>query len=137
MMYGFNQQISIDKINQQIAELERMKNGFQTIPQPITNVINTGNSQNIDFEARILNENEKPNEILIQRKTAFIDLKNGKLSIKEMNGDIKEYELVLPKTADQLKIEELERKLKEYEYELNKPNVKGKFNTNDAKHDKG
>ena len=73
----------------------------------------------VDFEARILNENEKPDEILIQRKTAFIDFKNGVLSIKELNGEIKSYKIELPKTPEQLKIEELERKLKEYEQSNN------------------
>ena len=107
----------MDRIDNQIKELENLKKNYQNLPQqqPIQNIINT-NSQNIDFEARILNENEKPDEILIQRKTAFIDLFKGKLSIKELNGDIKEYKIELPKTEDQLKIEQLERKLEEYEH---------------------
>ena len=107
----------MDRIDNQIKELENLKKNYQNLPQqqPIQNIINT-NSQNIDFEARILNENEKTDEILIQRKTAFIDLFKGKLSIKELNGDIKEYKIELPKTEDQLKIEQLERKLEEYEH---------------------
>lgn len=138
-MFGFNPQMNIDRINQQIQDLERMKTGFQNIPQqPIQNIINT-NASNIDFEARILKENEKVEEILVQRKTAFIDLINGKLSIKELNGDIKEYELVLPKTKEQLKIEELERKLSQYENERNgnvKSNDKRKSTNDDTKYDK-
>ena len=100
-------------------ELENIKRNYQNLQtQPIQNIINTNGTQ-IDFEARILNENEKPDEILIQRKTAFIDLKNGVLSIKELNGEIKSYKIELPKTPEQLKIEELERKLKEYEQSNN------------------
>lgn len=110
----------MDRIDNQIKELENLKKSYQQIPQqqPIQNIINT-NSQNIDFEARILNENEKPDEILVQRKTALIDLKNGQLSIKEINGDIKSYKIVLPKDEKDLKIEELERKLKNYEQLIN------------------
>lgn len=80
--------------------------------QPIQNIINTNGSQ-IEFEARILNENEKPNEILVQRKTMFFEPKKGKLYIKELNGDIKEYDVVLPLDEKDLKIQELERRLNE------------------------
>lgn len=118
---------NVERINQQIADLERLRNNIQAIPQqPIQNIINT-NGSNIEFEARYLNENEKPDEILVQRKTAFISLKNGKLYIKELNGDIVQYDLVIPKTAEQLKIEELERRLEEYEHrannEINEPST--------------
>ena len=74
----------IDRIDNQMKELENIKRNYQNLQtQPIQNIINTNGTQ-IDFEARILNQNEKPDEILIQRKTAFIDLKNGVLSIKEL-----------------------------------------------------
>ena len=124
----------MDRIDNQIKELENLKKNYQNLPQqqPIQNIINT-NSQNIDFEARILNENEKPDEILIQRKTAFIDLFKGKLSIKELNGDIKEYKIELPKTEDQLKIEQLERKLEEYEHRLSSIDSNGSTNEKDGK----
>lgn len=106
----------IDRIDNQMRELENLKKNYQNVsPQLPMNVFNVGNTSQIDFEARILNENEKPDEILVQRKTAFIDLFKGELSIKELNGDIKRYDIVLPKTKEQLKIEELERRLREYE----------------------
>ncbi len=100
----------IDRIDHQMRELENLKKNYQS--QPIQNIINTNGSQ-IDFEARILSENEKPDEILIQRRTAFIDLFKGELSIKELNGDIKNYKIVLPKDEKDLKIEELERRINE------------------------
>ena len=110
----------IDRIDNQIKELENLRKNYQNMPQhqPIQNIINTNGSQ-IDFEARILNENENPNEILVQRKTMFFEPKKGKLYIKELNGDIKEYDVVLPKTEEQLKIEELERRLSVYEQSTN------------------
>lgn len=110
----------IDRIDNQIKELENLRKNYQNMPQqqPIQNIINTNGSQ-MEFEARILNENENPNEILVQRKTMFFEPKKGKLYIKELNGDIKEYDVVLPKTEEQLKIEELERRLSVYEQSTN------------------
>lgn len=110
----------IDRIDNQIKELENLRKNYQNMPQqqPIQNIINANGSQ-MEFEARILNENENPNEILVQRKTMFFEPKKGKLYIKELNGDIKEYDVVLPKTEEQLKIEELERRLSVYEQSAN------------------
>lgn len=116
----------IDRIDNQMKELENLKRNYQNSQaRPIQNIINTNGSQ-IDFEARILNENEKPDEIPIQRKTAFIDLKNGVLSIKDINGKIEEYKIEIPKTPEQLKIEELERQNKELLSKLEEKERKGK-----------
>lgn len=117
----------MERIDNQIKELQNLKKSYQTMPQQPMNVFNVGgNAPQIDFEARILNENEKPDEILIQRKTAFIDLKNGVLSIKELNGEIKSYKIELPKTPEQLKIEELEKQNKELLSKLEEKERKNK-----------
>ena len=116
----------IDRIDNQMKELENLKRNYQNSQtQPIQNIINTNGTQ-VDFEARILNENEKPDEIPIQRKTAFIDLKNGVLSIKDVNGKIEEYKIEIPKTPEQLKIEELEKQNKELLSKLEEKERKGK-----------
>lgn len=129
----------IDRIDNQIKELENLRKNYQNMPQqqPIQNIINTNGSQ-MEFEARILNENENPNEILVQRKTMFFEPKKGKLYIKELNGDIKEYDVVLPKTKEQLKIEELERRLSVYEQSTNAVtnNEEQKPTSNDTKSSK-
>ena len=127
----------MDRIDNQIRELENLKKGYQNLPQQPTNIFNVGNNTpQINFEARMLEENEKPEEILVQRRTAFINLKKGLLSIKEINGDIKEFKIELPKTPEQLKIEELERKVKEYEYELSTINSNSSTNEENGKSDK-
>lgn len=127
----------MDRIDNQIRELENLKKGYQNLPQQPTNIFNVGsNTPQINFEARMLEENEKPEEILVQRKTAFINLKKGLLSIKEINGDIKEFKIELPKTPEQLKIEELERKVKEYEYELSTINSNSSTDEENGKSDK-
>lgn len=117
----------MERIDNQIKELQNLKKSYQTMPQQPMNVFNLGgNAPQIDFEARILNENEKPDEILIQRKTMFFEPKNGKLYIKELNGEIKSYDVILPKTPEQLKIEELEKQNKELLSKLEEKERKNK-----------
>jgi hypothetical protein len=129
----------IDRIDNQIKELENLRKNYQNMPQqqPIQNIINTNGSQ-MEFEARILNENENPNEILVQRKTMFFEPKKGKLYIKELNGDIKEYDVVLPLDEKDLKIQELERRLNVYEQSTNvvTNNEEQKPTSNDTKSSK-
>lgn len=123
----FNQQSNIERINNQIKELENLKGQYQNIPQqPIQNIINTNANQSIEFEARFVNENEEVENIPINRKTAFISPKNGYLKIKEINGDITKYDLIPPKDEKDLRIEELEKKIKEMEKQKNEhTNING------------
>lgn len=107
----------IPNIDRQIEELQNMKARY-TQPQ-VTNVINTQNTSSSDFEARYLNENEKVDEIIIQKRTAFISIKNKELTIKEINGDITTYGLIIPKDEKDIKIENLENKIKELEAKIN------------------
>ena len=124
----------MDRIDNQIRELENLKKGYQNMPQqPTQNIFNVGNTPQTDFEAVILNENQSPNEILVKRKTMFFEPKKGKLSIKEINGDITSYDVVMPKTPEQLKIEELERKIRDYEHELSAINGDGSTNEKNGK----
>ena len=74
--------IDIQRIDRQIEDLQRIKANYQQMSQPavpINNIINTQNQP--IFEAKFTNEN--PSDIYVQNKTAFIDLKNGILTIKE------------------------------------------------------
>lgn len=112
--------VDITRIDRQIEDLQRLKASYQqNIQPPINNYITTPVQQPATpiFEAKFTNEN--PSDILINNKTAFIDLKNGRLSIKELDGEIKEYALILPKDEKDIKIENLESKLKDMEVKLN------------------
>ena len=109
--------VEISRIDRQIEDLQRLKANYQAMPQPINNIINTPTTTQPIFEARFTTEN--PSDIYVQNKTAFIDLKNGKLSIKEPDGELKEYYIILPKDEKDLKIENLERKLREMETKMN------------------
>lgn len=117
--------MDISRIDRQIDELQRLKANYQAIQQPQQPINNIITSQPMTptqpiapiFEAKFTTEN--PADILVQNKTAFIDLKNGKLSIKELDGELKEYELVLPKDEKDIRIEELETKMKKLEESYN------------------
>ena len=47
------------------------------LQQPTQNIFNVGNTPQIQFEARYSDGSVNPNEVIVQHKTAFIDLKNG------------------------------------------------------------
>lgn len=113
--------MDISRIDRQIEDLQRIKASYQGMPQqPINNIITTASPQQNStsfFEAKFTTEN--PSDVLVNNKTAFINLKDGKLSIKEVDGEIKEYFLIVPKDEKDLKIENLETKLREMEMKLN------------------
>lgn len=104
----------VDNLLRQREKIDDMLKNYQ---QPM-NVFNVGTQ--VDFEARMLTKDENPKDIIIQRKTAFISLENALLTIKEINGDMKEYEIILPKTPEQIENEELKQRIKELEKELKK-----------------
>ena len=87
--------------------------------QPIQNIINTQMPFNNMFMAQYLKDNEKVEEIFVNHKTAFIDLKNKQLKVKEINGDVVTYGLILPKDEKDIKIEMLEQQIKKLEEMFN------------------
>lgn len=113
-MYG-----NLGEIDRQIDYWNRMKNAYQSLqPNPI-NIFNNTNP-GMDFEARIIDKNTRPSDVIVSRKTAFICFEEPLLTIKEVNGDMKEYKLEIPKTKEQLENEELKARIKELEKELGK-----------------
>ena len=110
-----NNQYMIENLLRYRNQIDDMLKNSQQ-PQPM-NVFNVGGTQ-IDFEARIINKDDKPNEIMVQRKTAFICFDNSTLTIKELNGDIKEYKIQIPKTKEKKKKKKKKKKVKELEDKL-------------------
>lgn len=106
----------VNEIDRQIDYLNRMKSTYQSLqPNPI-NIYN--NTNGVEFEARIIDKDTIPSDIIVSRRTAFICFETALLSIKEINGDIKEFEIVIPKTPEQIENEELKAKIKELEAKL-------------------
>jgi benzoyl-CoA reductase/2-hydroxyglutaryl-CoA dehydratase subunit BcrC/BadD/HgdB len=66
-----------------------------------------------------LKPGEDISNLIISKKTLFIDEDNSKISIKEVDGNIsKVYNIIVPKDEKDIKIEELEKKIKELEERL-------------------
>lgn len=116
----FNQnQGMINQLLRQKENIENMITQYSQPPAPVQTIINTG-SNNLEFEAKILNNDEDISNIAIMRRTLFVDEKNKKIVIKEVDGTIsKEYEIVVPLDEKDKKILELENRLKEMEVRIN------------------
>ena len=110
--FGFSNQSMLNQLFRQKDNIENLISQYSQ--PPVQNIINTSNST--DFEARILKENEQIENILINKRTMFLDETNKKLTIKELDGTIsKEYEIVIPLDEKDQKILDLENRLKEME----------------------
>lgn len=108
MMYN---PIDMNRIDKQIEDLQRLRANYQGMmmnPPPINNIINQQTQKPL-FEAKFTNDN--PSDIFVQNKTAFIDLKNNKLTIKEVDGDMKEYGILPPQDEKDIKIQQLEKEI--------------------------
>lgn len=80
-------------------------------PQPIQNIINTQMPMNTMFMAQMLKPNEKVEDMFVNNRTAFIDIHNKELKIKEIDGTITTYGLILPKDEKDLQIESLKEQI--------------------------
>ena len=98
-------------INQLMRQKDNIDNLLSQYSQPpVQNIINTGT----EFEARILKDGEDVSNVLINKRTMFLDKTNKKVVIKEIDGKIsEEYEIVIPLDEKDKKILELEKKLEE------------------------
>ncbi len=118
MPYNYNGMMN--QLYRQKENIDNMINQYantQSTP-PVQNIINTSSSSDIDV--KFLNPNEDISNIIISKRTLFIDENNAKISLKEINGNIsKEYTIIIPKDPKDLKIEELEEKIKGLEEKIN------------------
>lgn len=123
MPYNYNNAGLMNQLYRQKENIENMiaqytqNMGINTQP-PVQNIINTtGNSSDTDI--RYVKPNEDISNIIVSKKTLFIDEPNSKISIKEVDGNIsKVYNIIVPKDEKDIKIEELEKKIKELEERL-------------------
>lgn len=130
---------------QMLNQLLRQKDNVESLisqysQPPVQNIINTSPTE---FEARILKDDEEIDNIFVSKKTMFLDKKNKKLIIKELDGNIsEEYDIIIPLDEKDQKILDLETRLKEMEERINeysKPyesvNDEQKSNSNDNEYD--
>lgn len=130
-MAGYNYNNYYNPNQQMLNSLERQKENINNLiaqysqPQqpvaPVQNIINT-NSNNMEFEAKMINENDDPSNIAVTRRTLFVNEAKKKMYIKEVDGTIsKEYDIIVPLDEKDKKIMELEERIKKME---EKENVK-------------
>ncbi len=113
--------------------IDNLINQYGQAQPPVQNIINTSGNTS-DTEVRYLKENEDINNIIVSKKTLFIDETKAKISIKEIDGTIsKTYDIIVPKDEKDLKIEELENKLKELEEKINVKHAESTVSTVDVK----
>lgn len=112
--------------------------------QPIQNIINTQMPQNDLFMAKFLKNGEQAENQLVTSKTAFIDLQNKQLKIKDITGEIVTYGLILPLDEKDVKIQSLENEIRELKEmmkhesnaNISTTNVSTQQGANDTKSDK-
>lgn len=82
--------------------------------QPITQNFQLANTLPNDmFMAKFLKENEQAENQFITTKTAFIDLFQNELTIKDTTGDVKKYQIIPPLDEKDIKINKLEQEIKQ------------------------
>lgn len=120
-------------------------NGFREPQQPITqNFQLTNNLPNEYFMAKFLKNGEVAENQYISAKTAFIDLANKQLKIRDTSGETTTYGLILPMDEKDLKISSLEQEIKQLKEMINNEsnvsastiNESAKSNGNDSRNNK-
>ena len=119
-----------DNIENMIAQYSQ---GLISPQAPVQNIINTS-SNTSDYDVKFLGKDDDITNIIVTKKTLFIDESKAKISIKEVDGSIsKSYDIIIPKDEKDLKIEELEKKLQELEGKINVQSTESNVASNDIK----
>ena len=109
-MFGYNPQVSVDRINSQIAELEKLKSQIPQV-QPITQNFQLATNNGIRF-ANSIDEVQKE---FVSIDTPYFSKDMAVLWLKKATGDVKTYELneIVEKDEKDLKIEFLMAEIEE------------------------
>ena len=117
-MQNYNAQANIDRINSQMAELEKMK---QQIQQPVQPPMPTNLTQNFQIAPtnrdviRYASSMEEVQRDMVIGDTPYFSKDMSVVWIKNTKGEIKTYELneIIPKDEKDLKIEYLQAQIEE------------------------
>lgn len=113
---SYNPQVSVDRINSQIAELEKMKTQMQQPIQTPTNL--TQNFQIAPTNRDVIKYATSIDEVqrdMVVGDTPYFSKDMSVVWIKNTKGDIKTYELneIIPKDNKDLQIEYLQAQIEE------------------------
>lgn len=111
----YNQQMSIDKLNEQINNLEKMRNQLQQPMQPTNLTQNFQLAPTNRDVIRYATSFEEVERDMVVGDTPYFSKDMSVVWIKNTKGDIKTYELteIVPKDEKDIKIEFLEAQIKE------------------------
>lgn len=112
----YSPQISIDRLNEQINNLEKMKSQMQQQPVQPTNLTQNFQIAPTNREViRYANSIEEVQRDLVIGDTPYFSKDMSVVWIKNTKGEIKTYELteIIPKDDKDIKIEFLEAQIKE------------------------
>lgn len=126
---NYNQQMSIDKLNEQINSLEKMKAQMQQPVQP-TNLTQNFQIAPTNREViRYANSIEEVQRDLVIGDTPYFAKDMSVVWVKNTKGEIKTYELseIIPKDEKDIKIEFLEAQIEELKKGM-KANAKSNVN---------
>lgn len=118
---AYNNQENIDRINNQIMQLESMKKQLQQPPvqQPTNLTQNFQLAPNRDV-IRYANNMEEVNRDIVNGDTPYFSRDMSIVWIKNINGDIKTYELneIVPKDEKDMKIDFLIAQIEQLKKEM-------------------
>ena len=136
---AYNPQASIDKLNEQINNLERMKSQIQQTPmQQPTNLTQNFQLAPTNHTMRFVNTIDDVNKEVVYYDTPFFSKDMTVMWVKNTKGDIKSYELneIVPKDAKDMQIEYLQAQIEELrgkiENDADVKNVNAKQNATDT-----
>lgn len=120
-MFGnpyYNQQVSVDRINSQIAELEKMRSQIQQPMQPAN--INQTFQLGSQSQMKYVNSIKEVENELTTNDTPFFSKDLSVLWIKDSRGNIKSYEIkeIVQKDEKDLTIESLQNELDKLRKEI-------------------
>jgi len=139
MAYNYNNAGMMNQLYRYKDNIENMiaqySQGLMNPQAPVQNIINTTTSgTGSDIDVKFLNKDDDISNILITKKTLFIDEPRTKICLKEVDGTIsKSYDIIIPKDEKDLKIEELENKILELEEKINDKHSESIISSNDVK----
>ena len=115
----YNPQASIDRINGQIAELERMKQQLPQQPQPTNLTQNFQLAPTNHDVIKYANSMEEVEKNIVIGDTPYFSNDMSVVWVKKSTGEIKTYELkeIIKKDEKDLQIEFLQAKINELENE--------------------
>lgn len=130
---AYNPQITIDKINAQMNELEKMK---QQIQQPVQPPMPTNLTQNFQISPtnrdviKYASSMEEVQRDMVIGDTPYFSKDMSVVWIKNTKGEIKTYELneIVPKDEKDLKIEYLQAQIEELKKGMNKNESRANVN---------